>query len=125
MDVLSAETGAFEIMSITTFSRAAAEKTLQIKLLSLSYGISAKVMIETSSVMVIVVMFVPSFLYESASRSDMSYSPFSFPERNTAAFMDPFAKTSLLAAECDSVITSSCPAKIISCSPTIVPPRME
>ena len=45
--------------------------------------------------------------------------------RNLAASTAPLANTLFEYAVCENVITSSSPAKITSCSPTIVPPLTE
>ena len=45
------------------------------------------------------------------------------PARNLAASIAPFANTDLEYAVCVNSITSSSPANITSCTPTIVPPR--
>src|SRR5699024_5498604 len=59
------------------------------------------------------------------NRSDISYSPAGCFARNTAALIEPLAKISFDCAEWERVMTSCGPAKITSCSPTMVPPRTE
>ncbi len=66
--------------------------------------------------------FIAYFIVVAISLS-ISYLPGFCFESSFAAVIAPFAKTVLLAAEWEMVMTSSLPAKIISCSPTIVPPR--
>ena len=64
--------------------------------------------------------------YESSPTSSrIEYIPAGLPSMNDAARSAPEAKTSRLIASCESVITSSAPAKITSCLPQIVPPRTE
>ena len=56
----------------------------------------------------------------------MSYMPGALTVTiNFAAAMAPLAKTSRERAVCFISNTSSCPAKMTSCSPTMVPPRTE
>ena len=56
----------------------------------------------------------------------MSYMPGALTvAMNFAAAMAPLAKTSRERAVCFISNTSSCPAKMTSCSPTMVPPRTE
>lgn len=61
--------------------------------------------------------------YLAAITSDISYIPALLPARNLAASIAPFANTDLEYAVCVNSITSSSPANITSCTPTIVPPR--
>ena len=53
----------------------------------------------------------------------ISYLPAGFPARYFAASTAPLPNTALEYAVCLNSITSSGPAKITSCSPTIEPPR--
>jgi len=55
--------------------------------------------------------------------SDISYIPAGFHARNFAASTAPFPNTPREYAVCLNSITSSVPAKMTSCSPTMVPPR--
>ena len=64
-----------------------------------------------------------SYHYFALITSLISYFPAGFPARNLAASIAPFPNTALEYAVCLNSITSSGPAKITSCSPTIVPPR--
>lgn len=52
----------------------------------------------------------------------ISYNPAGFPFKNFAAAIAPLAKIALEYAEWEKVTTSSVPAKITSCSPTMLPP---
>ena len=65
------------------------------------------------------------FAFYELMTSLISYIPAGFPFKNFAAEIAPFAKIALEYAVCFISTTSSIPAKIISCSPTIEPPRTE
>lgn len=79
----------------------------------------------TSSVTEMLCIILIKAPYFSSTNCFIEYIPAGLPLRKTAAFTAPTAKRSLERAECEILITSSSPAKITSCSPTIVPPLTE
>lgn len=77
---------------------------------------------KSKATFLVALLFISILIYFSATSSFILYMPLGLPLKNSAALTAPTANTSLERAECESVIISSRPANITSCSPTMVPP---